>query len=220
MLSVRADDKTMTLNSASLPTLTASYSGFKNGETLTTSGVTGSPSLTTTATPSSPVGPYTITAALGSLTATNYTFTLSNGTLSIQYASGGTCYGDVGHTILQPIDADGTSVFKKGSTVPAKFRVCDAGGNSVGTSGVVSSFKLTATVSGTAVAYPDEDVYSTTPDTAFRWSSTDQLWIFNINTKNSTASKTYIYTITLNDGTIINGTTANATPASFQYGLR
>src|SRR5204863_148014 len=66
MLSVSADDKTMTLNSASLPTLTASYSGFKNGETLTTSGVTGSPSLTTTATPSSPVGPYTITAALGS----------------------------------------------------------------------------------------------------------------------------------------------------------
>src|SRR5207247_125207 len=30
MLSVSADDKTMTLNSASLPTLTASYSGFKN----------------------------------------------------------------------------------------------------------------------------------------------------------------------------------------------
>ena len=87
----------------------------------------------------------------------------------------------------------------------------------IGTSGVVSSFKLTATVSGTAVAYPDEDVYSTTPDTAFRWSSTDLIWIFNINTKNSTAGKTYIYTITLNDGTIVSGTTAKFTSSAAHF---
>jgi len=68
------------------PTFTVSYSGFKNGETLATSGVTGSPSLTTTATASSPVGAYGITAAPGSLTAGNYTFVLVNGTLTVNPA--------------------------------------------------------------------------------------------------------------------------------------
>src|SRR5205814_4552303 len=44
-----------------------------------------------------------------------------------------------GHVILQPVNADNTSVFKQGSTVPAKFCVFDANCNSVGTPGVVSS---------------------------------------------------------------------------------
>jgi hypothetical protein len=55
---------TVTANNASRPygvanpAFTASYSGFQNGETLATSGVTGSPSLTTVATPTSAVGNY------------------------------------------------------------------------------------------------------------------------------------------------------------------
>src|SRR5207247_205728 len=55
------------------------------GETLGTSGVTGSPSLTTTATPTSPISgsPYTITAALGALTSGNYSFIFVNGQLTI-----------------------------------------------------------------------------------------------------------------------------------------
>jgi hypothetical protein len=133
--------------------------------------------------------------------------------LSVTYNvlhSTGACLGAPGHQILQPIDADGSSVFKKGSTVPAKFRVCDAQGNSIGTSGTVVSFKLVKTVSGTAVAYPDEAVVSTTPDNAFRWSPTDQLWIFNLNTKSLQAGKTYYYEITLNDGSVI----------KFNFGLR
>src|SRR5207248_3589081 len=58
-----------------------SYSGFKNSETLATSGVTGSPSLTTAATAASSVAgsPYTITAALGTLAAGNYSFAFVNG---------------------------------------------------------------------------------------------------------------------------------------------
>jgi hypothetical protein len=69
------------------PAFTASYSGFVNGETLGNSGVSGSPSLTTTATPSSAVGTYTITATLGTLAADNYTFTVVDGTLSITKAA-------------------------------------------------------------------------------------------------------------------------------------
>ena len=46
--------------------------GFVGGETLATSGVTGSPALSTTTT--NVVGTYPITAALGTLSAANYSF--------------------------------------------------------------------------------------------------------------------------------------------------
>src|SRR5262249_51568344 len=65
-LTVTADNKTRAAGQAN-PTLTASYSGFVGGETLTTSGVTGSPALSTTTT--NVVGTYPITAAQGSLSA-------------------------------------------------------------------------------------------------------------------------------------------------------
>ena len=48
--------------------MTASFSGFVNGETLASSGVSGSPSLPHD-TAASPVGTYTITAAQGTLAA-------------------------------------------------------------------------------------------------------------------------------------------------------
>jgi hypothetical protein len=53
-------------------------------------------------------------------------------------------------------------------------------------------------------------VQSTTPDTAFRWDSSGQQWIYNINTKSLKASYTYYYDITLADGTHI----------LFRFGLR
>jgi predicted outer membrane repeat protein len=65
------------------PTLTASYSGFQNGETLATSGISSTPLLTTSATATSAPGSYPIAAALGSLTATNYSFRFVPGTLSV-----------------------------------------------------------------------------------------------------------------------------------------
>jgi hypothetical protein len=124
--------------------------------------------------------------------------------------STGLCLGSPGHQILQPINPDGSSVFKQGSTVPAKFRVCDAGGNSVGVAGVVTSFRLVRIVSGTQDDAVNEPVISTTPDTAFRWSSTDQQWIYNINTKNLTKGRTYYYQITLADTSVI----------AFSFGLK
>ena len=121
---------------------------------------------------------------------------------NIHYATAGSCLGSPGHEILQPIDNDGSSVFKQGSTVPAKFRVCDAAGNSIGVPGVVVSFRLIQTISG-ATTDVDEPVFSTTPDTAFRWSVTDRQWIFNINTKSLSRNRTYVYRILLNDGSAI-----------------
>jgi hypothetical protein len=218
-LTVTADNKTRILDAAN-PTFTATYAGFRNGETLASSGATGTPSLTTTAITTSPVGPYTITAAGGSLAASNYTFAFVPGKLTILYASSGTCNGSPGHAILPPVYSDGTSIFKGGRTVPIQFRVCDTNGVSIGTPGVVSSFLLTGTYNGT-LATEAETVSATNNDTAFRWDSTNQQWIFNLSTSNFSVGQTYIYTITLNDGTIVTGTTfAPAGTASFQFGLR
>jgi hypothetical protein len=57
--------------------------GYQNGEGLATSGVTGTPDLTTDAVLESPPADYVITTALGDLAASNYSFTLVNGTLTV-----------------------------------------------------------------------------------------------------------------------------------------
>ncbi len=57
--------------------------GFVDGETLATSGVSGSPTLTTTATASSAPNTYAIAAGAGTLTAVNYAFTFLPGTLTV-----------------------------------------------------------------------------------------------------------------------------------------
>jgi hypothetical protein len=197
-LTVTASSPSMTYGST-VPTISPSYTGFVNGDS--PSSLTTVPTCITTATPSSPVGSYPTTCSRAS--DPNYTNTYVSGTLSIEYAPAGkSCDGSPGHAILPPISADGSSVFKQGSTVPAKFRVCDANGRSIGTPGVVTTFVLAST-SASSAAPINESVDSTTPDTAFRWDAMNQQWIFNISTKSLSAGTTYNYLITLNDGTTI-----------------
>lgn len=124
----------------------------------------------------------------------------ASGIYSVRYATG-MCEDSLGRTIRQPINVDGTSVFKQGSTVPAKFRVCDANGVSIGTAGVVTSFKLIRTETNSAAVAVNEDVAATNNDTAFRWSASDRQWIFNIATKGLKGSQRYTYEVSLNDGT-------------------
>lgn len=155
------------------------------------------------------VGSHSITAAYSG----DSNFQASTGTLteSVHYEpAGAACDGDMGHQIIQPINFDGSSVFKQGQTVPAKFRICDANGNSIGSAGVVASFQLTQITSGTVTTTVQDIVDTNNPDTTFRFDATDQQWIFNISTQNLAANSTYIYSIVLNDGTTI----------AFQYGLR
>ena len=155
--------------------------------------------------------PYHITATLGATgLLTNYTITNVGASFTIGYATTGMCLGSPGHQVLQPLNIDGTSVVKKGSTVPVKFRVCDANGNSIGTAGVVTNFQLVQTIDALLTTTVNEDPLSTTPDAAFRWSPSDQQWIFNLSTKNLGNGKTYVYRITLNDGSTIN----------FQFGTK
>lgn len=198
-LTITANSIAKILNAPN-PALGGTPSGFVNGDNASV--LTSNPTCATTATATSPVGGYSITCS--GAAAVNYTFVYVAGTLSIQYATA------IGHVILSPINANGTSVFKQGQTVPTKFAVYDANGVSIGTPGVVSRFLLTGIVSGTTTTNVETVVDTNNPDTAFRWDPTSQQWIFNISTANLLAGNTYVFTITLNDGSTI----------MFQFGLR
>src|SRR5207245_7515450 len=83
-LTVTADDKTRAAG-ASNPTLTVTYSGFVGGETLATSGVSGTPALSATST--NVAGIYPITVTTGTLSAVNYSFSYVNGQLTVTPAA-------------------------------------------------------------------------------------------------------------------------------------
>ena len=86
-LTVTADAKTKVYGDANPSPLTATISGFVLAQTLATSGVTGKASVTTLADESSPVGSYTLTAALGTLASDNYSFSFVDGSLSVNKAT-------------------------------------------------------------------------------------------------------------------------------------
>jgi hypothetical protein len=80
VLTVSAVNQNMTYG-LSIPPLTASYSGFVNGED--TNVLSGAPSLSVSATTNSLPGTYTITVGPGTLFAVDYTFTFINGILTV-----------------------------------------------------------------------------------------------------------------------------------------
>src|SRR5207244_2005196 len=84
VLTVTADDKSRQYGDAN-PAFDATISGFKNGENLASSGVTGSPDCSTSATPASPVhdSPYAIHCVVGSLAAHNYSFSFTSRWLTV-----------------------------------------------------------------------------------------------------------------------------------------
>jgi Ca2+-binding RTX toxin-like protein len=84
VLTVRADDQSMVYG-GTLPALTLSYGGFVNGESASV--LSGSASLSTTATASSGADTYAISVTQGTLSAANYTFSFVNGTLTIARAT-------------------------------------------------------------------------------------------------------------------------------------
>ncbi len=81
-LTVTATDKTKIYGDVN-PQLTYDIIGYVNNESLTTSGVTGTASVTTSATLTSTVNNYPITSSAGTLTANNYIFNFVNGKLTI-----------------------------------------------------------------------------------------------------------------------------------------
>jgi len=110
-------------------------------------------------------------------------------TYSVKYAFSG---------ILDPINANGSSLFKAGSTIPVKFTLKDSSGAYVSTANATVTYaKLSDNVYGT-----DVEAISTSAATTgnvFRYDSTSNQYIFNMSTKGLTAG-TYRLTIKLDDG--------------------
>ncbi|MFZ4859985.1 MAG: MBG domain-containing protein, partial [Desulfuromonadaceae bacterium] len=98
------------------PAFTANYSGFVNGENSQV--VSGTPTFTTSATINSPPGSYRITPVTTALTAANYSFTTSDGTLAVGIASQNIVfnplavaeYGDAPFTVTASGGASGNPV--------------------------------------------------------------------------------------------------------------
>jgi hypothetical protein len=107
-----------------------------------------------------------------------------------------------GGVILPPINSDGTSVYnrKGGSTIPVKFRVCNASGASISNPALVFSgagggtLTMLSAVRGT-IDNPNETTGNDIPDVAFRWDG--QQWIFNMATMNLNSGSTYAFRINL-----------------------
>jgi hypothetical protein len=193
-LTVTADAKVKTLNAPN-PALTFTYGPFMTGDNAGNSVAT-APTCSTTAGQFSPIASYPITCSGG--TSQNYAFNFSVGYLVIQFST--TC----GFQVTQPVNADGSSVFKKGSTVPVKFQVCDANGVSIGGTNPVVQIdpldghrdpvRLASKAGSKAV---DELIYSNTPDTDFRWDPQAQQWIFNLSTDQLSAGTHYFFAVEL-----------------------
>ena len=122
VLTVTANNQTKALGAA-VPALTATITGFVDGQTLATSGVTGQPTCATTATTSSPAGSYPITCSVGTLAAVNYTFSLAAGTLTV---TGSTTVCDhVGSVVV----TNGESVLIPAGCVQIGTVTVEAGGS-------------------------------------------------------------------------------------------
>jgi hypothetical protein len=115
----------------------------------------------------------------------------------------GVCSSGVGPggVVLPPLNSDGSSVYprKGGSTIPVKFRVCNASGVPISNPAAVfaptgATLTMLSAVRGT-IDVVNEAGVTDVPDVAFRFSG-DQ-WIFNLATTNLTAGQTYTFRINL-----------------------
>jgi len=99
--------------------------------------------------------------------------------------------------LLQPINADGSSVFKAGSTVPVKFALTGGSAGVANATATLTSLKRSASVAGTST----EAIVTSTATTGslFRYDSTSGQYIFNWSTKGLTTG-TYDVTVNLGDG--------------------
>lgn len=205
-LIVRADDKQKVYDGTPFTAFTSTITGFVNGDTgAVVSGAVSYQGSATTAV--NPGNTYTITPVTSGLTAANYTFTAANGTLSIIF---GTCSPAVGFggVVLPPINSDGTSVYQRkgGSTIPVKFRVCAASGQSISNpaavfAGTGGQLTMLSAVRGT-IETANEAAINDIPDVAFRWDASGQQWIFNMATANLESGSTYVFRVNLANGSI------------------
>ena len=130
-LTVTADAKSRAFGQGN-PPLTATFSGFTNGQTLATSGVTGSPACVTTASIASPAGTYPIICSIGTLASAAYTFVFAPGTLTVVRSASSVALSTI------------TTVFE--TSTPAAFMVAVE----PSVTGAIPSGSLVFTIDGVA----------------------------------------------------------------------
>lgn len=100
---------------------------------------------------------------------------------------------------LQPINTDGSSIFKLGSTIPVKFQLKDPQGNYFTTAiAKIYTAKIADGVTGTEVEAVSTSAATT--GNLFRYDSTSNQYIFNLSTK-SLSKGTWQIKVILDDGT-------------------
>jgi hypothetical protein len=134
------------------------------------------------------VGSHTLSATFVPADSTHFANASATRTINVLYSGTGTsCLGAPGHAILAPINADGSSRFKAGSTVALQFRVCDAWG-----------FPIIAPRVVTGVA-----LGSTSVANNFRFDFFKLAWVMPLSTKGLASGRQYTGVISLDDGTTI-----------------
>jgi lysophospholipase L1-like esterase len=145
---------------------------------------------------SDPSGSVSIdTSTVGSKTTTR------TATDNVGHASTKSCTTVVGYAysgILQPINPDGSSIFKLGSTVPVKFSLTDANGVvQTATVANLTVAKVTNEIDGSYVEATSTSAATT--GTLFRYDPSSQQYIFNLGTK-ELSKGTWSLKVTLDDG--------------------
>jgi photosystem II stability/assembly factor-like uncharacterized protein len=135
------------------------------------------------------LGPGHNTLRVDAAATADYRAALATVTLDVRYDWSG---------VLQPINADGSSVFKLGRTVPVKFQLANA---SAGLTNAVATFSYRK-ISNTAGSVNESDpVVTPTSGNQFRYDPTAHQYIYNWSTQGLT-SGTYELRIDMGDGLI------------------
>jgi len=108
------------------------------------------------------------------------------------------CYGYSG--IFKPINADGSSIFKLGSTVPVKFQLKDANGNIVKANNNPTIGIEYMGSNSTGTAWEPHSTSAANIGNQFRYDDISQQYIYNLGTKGLLAGAWKIK-ILLDDGT-------------------
>jgi uncharacterized repeat protein (TIGR01451 family) len=205
-LSVTPAVLTVTANNQSkvygavLPALTATITGFVNSDTAAV--VTGSAALSTTATAISVPGSYPITAAIGTLAASNYTFAFVAGTLTISKAGTVTSIAPGANSIAATITS--TSFVTPGAALPTGTIQLFNGATLIATVNMAGGAATLPYVAGNLTAvYSGDSNYtgSTSTATTFYQAATSSLSITSsLNPSAFGQAVTFTATLTTNGG--------------------